>query len=262
LISVAHEDEMGRASHMNEVTSPTTRKRAGLLESAMHKFFMRNAQVVDVEDVGAAFRVVTLGGESLRNAGWTPGNKLQIQLGGWVQRTYTPIDWDAESGRTRILVHLHSGGPGAQWAHAVRTGSECIVFGPRKSIDLTRLKSSAILFGDETSFGLAAALIGTVSPTSAQMFFEVSSVAQAQPALRWLRLDEAHVSARRDGEAQLTELEEKMLVSLQAQPSASVVLTGKADSIQHMRRLLRRVGVGANRFQAMAYWKPGKTGLD
>jgi ferric-chelate reductase (NADPH) len=80
---------------MNEVTSPKTKERAGLLESAMDKLLMRTAQVVDIEDVGTAFRVVTR------------------------------VDWAAEDARTRILVHLQAGGPGAHGAHMVRTGREC-----------------------------------------------------------------------------------------------------------------------------------------
>ena len=243
-------------------TVPLSSKRAGLLESAMQKLLMRTAHVVAVEDVGTAFRIVTLGGESLRGAGWEPGDKLQIQLGGWVQRTYTPLDWDAESGRTRIPLYLHGDGPGAHWARTVRSGDKCVAFGPRKSVDLMRLKSSVILFGDETSFGIAAALIGARASPRTQMFFEVSSVAQAQPVLRLLGLEDAHLNARRDDEGQLIDLEEKMRAALEAQPTAAVVLTGKADSIQYMRKLLRRLGVGANRSQAKAYWKPGKTGLD
>lgn len=248
---------------MNEVTAPEAgSKRAGLLESALHRVFMRRAQVVAVEDVGPAFRIVTLGGDSLRNADWQPGDKLQVQLGGWVQRTYTPLEWDADSGRTRILVQLHGHAPGAQWARSVRVDDPCVVFGPRRSIDLARRASPVVLFGDETSFGLAAALIGTRPPVSPWMFFEVASVAQAQPALRRLGLGTARLSTRRDDGAHLHELEDKLRATLEAQPAAQVVLTGKADSIQPMRQLLGQLGVGARRFQAKAYWKPGKTGLD
>lgn len=99
----------------------------------------------------------------MRDAGWTPGDKIQIQLGGWTQRTYTPMGWDAEGGRTRILVYLHAGGPGAQWARALRKGDDCVVFGPRRSVRLTRPQSTVIVVGDETSLGLAAAL----APSSA-----------------------------------------------------------------------------------------------
>lgn len=77
---------------MNDVTPTTTKKRSGLFESAMVKLFMRSAKVLDVEDIGDHFRLITLGGDPLRNVQWTPGDKIQLQFGGWVQRTYTPMD--------------------------------------------------------------------------------------------------------------------------------------------------------------------------
>jgi NADPH-dependent ferric siderophore reductase len=247
---------------MSDSIVPTARKRAGLLESAVHKLFMRSGQVTGVADVGAAFRMVTLGGEGLREVNWTPGDKVQIQLGGWVQRTFTPVDWDAAAGRMRILISLHAGGPGTQWARAVCEGDACTVFGPRKSIDLTRLPTSAILFGDETSFGLAAALVGAVKPTATQLLFEVSSLAQAQPALAQFGLENAHLSVRDANDAHWITLEERMLVALQAQPAANIVLSGKASSIQRMSKLLKRSKIASSRCQVKAYWATGKTGLD
>ncbi|SKC74346.1 siderophore-interacting protein [Paraburkholderia hospita] len=247
---------------MNDTATTPTKKRAGLLESAMLKLFARSAHVLDMEDIGSAFRLVTLGGEALRNIGWTPGDKIQIQLGGWVQRTYTPIDWDAENGRTRLLIYLHADGPGTQWGRTLRNGDECIVFGPRKSVDLTQVGSSAVVFGDETSVGLAAALLGTVQPADTNLFLEVSSFVETQAAIAKFGLEKSHVSVRADNDAHLAVLGEKMLTVLLAKPTANIVLSGKASSIQHVRKLLKRLGIGSNRFQNKAHWATGKAGLD
>jgi len=237
-------------------------KRAGLLESAMIKLFMRSGQVLDIEDVGPAFRIVTIGGEALRKVDWTPGDKLQISLGGWVQRTYTPLDWDAEAGRTRLLLSLDADGPGTQWARTLRKDDACILFGPRKSIDLTRRPSCAVLFGDETSFGLAAALLGALRSTSTRLFFEVSSLAHAQSVLAPLGLEQAQLSVRGVDDAHLAALEEGMLAALQAQPTGNIVLSGKASSIQRLSKRLKRSGIDSSRLQVKAYWAMGKTGLD
>ncbi|WP_063922937.1 siderophore-interacting protein [Cupriavidus basilensis] len=240
-----------------------TKKRAGLLESAMLKLFTRSANVLDVEDIGDHFRLITLGGDALKNVQWTPGDKLQIQLGGWAQRTYTPMEWDAENGRTRVLAYMHGDAPGANWARALRKGEDCIVFGPRKSIDLTQLGfSDAVLFGDETSFGLAAARVNITQSEKTHLLFEVSSLAESKVVLAKLGLGESIVHERAGNDAQQLALEEKMLAVLQAKPNARVVLSGKASSIQHMHQLLKRLSIGSNRFQTKAYWAPGKTGLD
>jgi hypothetical protein len=118
----------------NRIIDRRSVKRAGLFEATLQKLFTRSAHVVDIVDIGSAFRIITLGGDGLRHVAWTPGDKLQVQLGGSIQRTCTPIDWDAVAGRTRIPICLHAGGPGTRWARMVRKGDNCILFGPRKSI--------------------------------------------------------------------------------------------------------------------------------
>lgn len=238
------------------------KKRTGLLESAMHRLFMRQVNVLDIEDFGSAYRIVTLGGEALREIPWTPGDKIQVQLGGWIQRTYTPIDWDAENGRTRILVYLHADAPGTRWARALRKGDACVVFGPRKSIERSRLLGPVMFFGDETSLGVASALFNHASAPAAQMMFEVSALADAKPIVERLRLVDAHLCARKENDGHFTEMESRISVFLRAHDKADIVLTGKATSIQRITRLLRHSDAGAGRRQSKAYWAPGKVGLD
>jgi NADPH-dependent ferric siderophore reductase len=247
---------------MNDLAIPPMKNRAGLLESALRKLFTRSARIVGIEDVGDAFRIVTLGGEALRGAGWSPGDKIQIQLGGWTQRTYTPMGWDAERGRTRILVYLHAGGPGAQWARTLRKGDDCVVFGPRRSVRQAPTISAVIVFGDETSLGLAAALADQTDPPAVLGLFEVSRPADTAPVIERLELHGATLCPRLENDGHFTELEARMEALLRAHPEAEVVLTGRAAAIQHMNKLLKRENVAAGQRQSKAYWAPGKTGLD
>ncbi|SDH63939.1 MULTISPECIES: siderophore-interacting protein [unclassified Duganella] len=233
---------------MDTTTSP---QRAGRIELALQKIFTRSAQVLEVEDVGGSFRLVTLGGDALRDAAWTPGDKIQVMLGGWVQRTYTPIDWDGELGRMRFLVYLHGDAPGTQWARSLRAGDSCAFFGPRKSIRLAPAASPVILFGDETSLGLGAALS---AQATTYMLFEAGEHVRA--AVDRLGLPNAGI------ESDPRALAAQMAALLQAHPDADIVLTGKAGAIQQMTRLLHQHGTAAKRRQSKAYWAPGKTGLD
>ena len=239
---------------MNDALPPA--KRAGLVEATIQKLFTRSAHVVDIVDIGSAFRIITLGGDGLRHVAWTPGDKLQVQLGGWVQRTYTPIDWDPVAGRTRILACLHADGPGTHWARMLRTGDACILFGPRKS--LQPASASVIVFGDETALGLAAALNGPAT----HVLLEVASLDHTLPALRRLGLDRAHACARAVGDAHLVLLEARLAALLMTDPGAEIILAGRAAAIQHMTRFLRQTEVGTGRRQSKAYWAPGKKGLD
>jgi NADPH-dependent ferric siderophore reductase len=227
--------------------------RAGLLEATIQKLFTRSASVTGIDDIGSGFRLITLGGDALRGVGWAPGDKIQVQLGGWVQRTYTPIDWDGVLGRTRILAYLHGDGPGAAWARGLQVGDACVLFGPRKSI---QPGAPAIVFGDETSLGLAAAL-----PT-VHVLLEVSKPDATARVIERLGLCAVQLTARRDGDAHFPELESRMAAVLMVDPAADIVLTGRAAAIQRMARFLKQTGVGSGRRQSKAYWASGKTGLD
>lgn len=253
---------------MNDLTIPPLKNRAGLLESALFKLYTRRAQVSDIEEIGDAFRIVTLDGEALRGAEWTPGDKIQIQLGGWTQRTYTPLGWDADGGRTRILVYLHAGGhgdpdaPGAQWARALRKGDQCVVFGPRRSVRLADPHETVIVVGDETSLGLTAALADHIGAPSVVGLFETSRPDDMVRIIERLQLQDAAFCARLDDDAHLADMEAQLSGLLRTHPAAEVILTGRAGAIQRMTKLLKQKNVAASRRQSKAYWAPGKSGLD
>ena len=231
-----------------------------MVESVLHKWFTRPARVDSIEALTANFRLITLSGEALKQVAWTPGDKVQIPLGGWVQRTYTPMDWDPVAGRFRILICLQADGPGSRWAHSLRPGDPCAIFGPRKSIDLTQLRHPVVFVGDETSFGLARALQGLKAQAEeVQCRFELSTP-EALAALEFLNLPFAPFQT--DSEAHWLEVEAQIRALIAPDRPLDFVLTGKATTVQRLRKFLRQEGIAASRIHARAYWAPGKKGLD
>jgi ferric-chelate reductase (NADPH) len=246
---------------MRELTNPG--QQFGRLESALSKLFMKTAAVAAIEDVAEGFRLLLLEGEALRQVTWTPGQKLQLMLGGWVQRTYTPFAWDAQAGTTRILSYAHGDGPAARWTRSLVPGAACTLFGPRGSLDLNNLARPALLFGDETSFGLVHALRFT--PARAEgvsVVLEVSSKAASSAALQALDVEGAHLIERRPDDVHLDEVQQLGARLLQDHSIQAAVLSGKATSIQRLSKQLKQHGVPRGRIQTKAYWAPGKTGLD
>jgi NADPH-dependent ferric siderophore reductase len=222
---------------------------------------MRPARVAAVETLSPRFRLVNLEGEALRNVGWTAGQKVQVAMGsGLSARTYTPMSWDADSGRTRILTFAHGDGPGSRWARDLSEGDTCQFFGPRHSLDLSGLLSPVVLFGDETSFGLAAALRESPQAHSATHVFEASDVAQSRQVAEAMGLGQATLIQRIADDAHLAAAEAEVLRL--ATNGAHFVLTGKASSIQRVSRALKAAGVPSPRVKTKAYWAPGKIGLD
>ena len=175
-------------------------------------------------------------------------------------RTYTPMSWDADSGRTRMLTFAHGDGPGSRWASGLREGDTCQFFGPRRSLDLSGLESPVVLFGDETSFGLAAALRDSPQGAGAIHVFEASDVAESRPVLEAIGLGQATLIERIADDAHLAAAEAEVLRL--AASGAHFVLTGKASSIQRVSRALKAVGVASSRVKTKAYWAQGKIGLD
>jgi NADPH-dependent ferric siderophore reductase len=222
---------------------------------------MRPARVAAVETLSPHFRLVDLEGEALRNVAWTAGQKVQVSMGsGLSARTYTPMSWDADSGRTRILTFAHGDGPGSRWANGLRQGDTCQFFGPRRSLDLSGLESPVVLFGDETSFGVAAAIRDSPQADAAIHVFEVSDVAESRQVAETIGLGQATLIERIADDAHLATAEAEVLRL--AASGGHFVLTGKASSIQRVSRALRAAGVASSRVKAKAYWAPGKVGLD
>ena len=225
------------------------------------RWLMRPARVAAIETLSPRFRLIELEGEALRDVAWTAGQKIQVAMGsGLSARTYTPVSWDAGRGRTRLLAFAHGDGPGSKWASGLREGDTCQFFGPRRSLDLADLGAPVVLFGDETAFGLAAALRDNLQAGGALHMFEAADVTESRQALEAVGLGEARLIARGVGDAHLAAVEAEMLRL--AAGGAQFVLTGKASSIQRISRALKAAGVASSRIKAKAYWAPGKTGLD
>lgn len=225
------------------------------------RWLTRRARVANVETLSPHFRLIDLEGEALKSVAWTVGQKIQISMGsGLTARTYTPMSWDANIGRTRMLAFAHGEGPGSRWAGGLREGDRCEFFGPRRSLDLSGLESPVVLFGDETSFGLAAALRDSPQADGTTYVFEASDIEESWPVLEAMGLGRATLIERIAADVHLASVEAE--VSRLAASGAHFLLTGKASSIQRISRALKAVGVISSRMKTKAYWAQGKSGLD
>lgn len=256
-------NEESRANfESGRVINTTLPRRPGFVERTVTRLFMRPATVVGTTDVSQNFRLIDFQGEALKDCTWSPGDKVQVKLeGGFITRTYTPIEWSSIEGRTQFLVYCHGSAPGNDWARHVAPGDERPFFGPRSSISLEGLSSPTILFGDETSFALALALERSSSaPTDRRYVFEVNDRQEAAAVLATLKLPSPILIERRSEDTHLAEIRTAAINGIS--PGSTFVLTGKASSIQHISLMLKGAGVGTRSLRTKAYWAPGKEGLD
>lgn len=231
------------------------------LSNAFRRLLMRRATVVANEQLGGNYRRIAFEGPALAGVDWRAGQKVQIAMReAFVTRTYTPIEWDGAAGRTTIVGYAHGSGPGSAWLRAVKPGDECDILGPRTSIDARAMAGPLALFGDETSIGLAAAIIHQDRERSCRCHFEVEDRTSAERVVTGLGIAGAALSARVDADRHLADMEGALPELIKS--DGSFVLTGKAGTIQRLRQSLRQHGVPARRVVTKAYWAPGKIGLD
>jgi ferric-chelate reductase (NADPH) len=248
---------------MPEPGERATKRRTGRVEGAISRWLTKSATLQAARTLADPFRLLTLGGDALRGIEWLPGQKVQLMLGGWVQRTYTPLSWDAANGVTELLAFSHGPYPGSDWAREVEVGQACAIFGPRSSLDLNGVARPAVLFGDETSFGLAHALRFT--PGGAEgvpLLLEVTEENAARAVLDSLGVSGVRLFVRQPNDAHLAEVERAVTELNQKHRPKGWVLSGKATSIARLAKLLRKLEVPRGQIQSKAYWAPGKVGLD
>lgn len=240
---------------------PAGARRPGRIEKALLRWLMRPATVAAVEQLSDRFRLIDLEGEALRGVAWRPGDKVQVMLGGLrTARTYTPVLWDGNRGRTRLVAFSHGTGPGSAWAQALKPGDSCEFFGPRRSLDFGSEGPPLALFGDETSLGLVLALAGAGRIASSPPILEVASEADTAPVLDRLDLASVMLVERAADDGHLDAVGDHLAES--ARGGWDVVLTGRAPAIQRLSPGLKGAGIPASRIKAKAYWAPGKVGLD
>ena len=227
--------------------------------NVLGQFFFHNVTVTRVREPAARFRWVELEGASLRGETCEAGDKVQVFLPDEGMRTYTPLAWDSQKGTVAFLVYLHGAGPGAEWGRQVKAGDPVRFFGPRRSLKLGEGSGPVVLFGDETSLGVAWSLRAD-GKREVLPVFEVSQRAEVAPVLRELGLEGTDVE-RQPGEAHLPEVHERLRAALERTPGAQLVMTGRAQAIQTVKAHFKTAGAspsGKNK----AYWAPGKKGLD
>jgi NADPH-dependent ferric siderophore reductase len=232
------------------------------LGDSLRKLFFRELTVVRVARLSQRFARVDFASDALRGASFSTGDKVQIAFDGG-PRTYTPFAFEPARGEMSILIHLHGDGPSTRWARSVRDGDRAHAFGPRKSLALATETGPLVLFGDETSIGLARALRESRSTASGLSFvFEATDAGETQAILADLQLANAEVVERVFGDEQLSEVEARLRALLARDSGARLVLTGKAQSIQTLRKRLQAQPLAHAGQLVKAYWSPGKRGLD
>jgi len=246
---------------MKNLPSPTY----GRIESVLLRLTALPTVVQEVQPLSDRFRLITLQGDGLRRVHWSPGEKVELKLGSFVSRTYTPLNWNYASGNIQLLVYLHGDAPhrspGAGWAQSANVGDKCMLFGPRNALSLHARKHNTVFFGDETSFATAGAFVAANEQHRVSYVFEVNNAQDARGVLDVLQLRNAVLVQRNADNSHLAEVEAQIGRLAQATQAQDFIFSGNANSIQRLRHALKQRRM-LSTHMTKAYWAVGKLGLD
>lgn len=218
--------------------------------------FGRRAEVIAIEPLTPTLRSVWFAGEQLRGIAFRPGQEVELRVGPRSLRHYTPRRLDPSTGTLEIWFYLHAGGgPGAQWATELAPGGAVDVLGPGGRFGLDPDAAGHVLLGDETCFGLFAALADAARVTTRITgAVEVGRADAAWPTLGG-RLDLLERTGARGAALQAW-------LAAAAQPAATTYyLAGHTGTVKALREQLLASGVSRAAIRTKAYWADGKRGL-
>jgi NADPH-dependent ferric siderophore reductase len=189
-----------------------------------------------------------------------PGYAVAIRVSDTEYRNYTVAFNDVEKGIVEIIVHLHNDAPGTRFMNDLSIGREIRMSMPRGKKMYNTLQTTHILFGDETSLGLAYAFqhILFIAQPSFHFYFELDEVNEKIPHLLGLK---NYTIVPKNEIFQNESLLEKMeIFQLENWQKSTFILTGNARSMQMIRSNIQKKKI-EGKILAQAYWADGKIGL-
>lgn len=192
-----------------------------------------------------------------------PGNVIEFRVTDTEFRHYTVSAFDKEQQTCEMLIYLHDRGVGSKWAQGLKAGDRVGLMGPTSRIKYKNDYDAHFIFGDETSVGLMQ-FMAQEALWRGHNYYCLAEL--DEPNRRWLEAlgVTAHVV-----EKSYEPAAEGAVRAIAAQPDgfwktwnhAAFYLTGRAKSIQAVRKALTAQGIAMKNIFTEPYWAEGKKGL-
>lgn len=174
-------------------------------------------------------------------------------------RNYTVAYYDKKNGIFDILFHIHGNGIGSQYINAVKRDDELYISIPRgRKIYNSNIKQQ-FFFGDETSFGVAYALLHFFKKNNHQFqfYFELNEINKGVP--EQLGLENVSIYPKKGLFKDEEWLSNLPPLKTEEWNEANFILLGNAKSVQIFRKILKNKTRG--NIESQGYWLEGKKGL-
>ena len=210
-----------------------------------------NVTVCEAEMLSPRLRRIRFTGKRLREMGWSPGDKVKLRVHG-KSRTYTPSALNVDIGWMDIVFFLHGNGPASRWAAEAKVGDRVVLGKPEKSIKHSKKAPDwAMFLGDETTVGLAVALLSSL-PSSTKIVGAIELEPTDAGALNKLGLSLSSV-IRGDhyGDALIDWLEGSHV----PEGRGAIWIAGESVTVRTLKRMLNAQDLSKTTVKTKGYWK-------
>jgi len=192
-----------------------------------------------------------------------PGNVIEFRVTATEFRHYTVSAFDKAQQTCEMLIYLHDRGVGSKWAQNLKTGDKLGLMGPTSRIKYKTDHKAHFIFGDETSVGL----MQFMAKEAGRRGHSYHCLAELDESnCRWLEaLDIPACVVSKEYEPAARPAVEAIAARpadfWQQWSNAAFYLTGRAKSIQAVRKALVAQGIAMKNIFTEPYWAEGKKGL-
>lgn len=231
------------------------------MEKVSGKYY-HSVRVTHTAYLNEKLKLVRMEGD-LFSTSFTAGNVVEFRVTDQDYRHYTPSRFDKEAGVCEVIFYTHHKGAGSGWAEALTVGDELKLIGPGGKLHYVPTQRNHFVFGDETSVGWMQCMEAAIERNGHHIF----GLLEVKPGYNgWerfinknIRITEAsYLDAAGPAIEVVKNWEDHFPVLME---ETFFYLTGRAKSIQVLRKTLIKKGVSSSRIKSEPYWAEGKSGL-
>ncbi|MGW0807006.1 siderophore-interacting protein [Nonomuraea sp. NPDC002799] len=239
--------------------------RQGIARRLLDRMFL-GGEVVETEELTPRMRRVRIGGESLRDLKYTPGQHVRLLIGdgggvlGGVLRTYSIWAYDPSWEAVDLIGYDHGGdSPGTSWMRSAKPGQEISFTRPDGSLVLREEAPYHLFAGEETASVAFGAMLRAL-PARATAY----GVVEAEGPGDHLDLPGLVQVCRGGAAAARSETLVNAVRELDLPDGPGVAyLAGEARTIQAVRaHLVGERGWQRKDVRTKPFWTPGRKGMD
>jgi NADPH-dependent ferric siderophore reductase len=216
-------------------------------------------KVMEIAYINPAIKRIRFKG-NLSGMNFQLGYAVIIRVNDTEYRNYSVSFSDVEHGILEIIFHLHGTAPGCVYMDSLTVGDHARISMPRGQKQYDPAVKKQLLFGDETSLGMAVAFQPYLKKNAHQFhfYFELEEANKNVPQL--LGLENYTIFPKNNHFRNEQWISDLPVFKTADWLTANFILTGNVKSVQTFRRVLKTHHITGRIFTA-GFWLEGKTGL-